>query len=149
MQWILIRTTVYLMKCTAIFLFLVLSAPGGSAVAKHSHREYACKTPEIATSCYWTHGRLGANNGTPAFRLWKVGTSRLLGIYSGPEAFKRRYELLDNEHPDFPENIKRRFIPLKNRVFADFEVCPLEPERTGVMQAVCIESATNVVVVED
>jgi len=31
-------------------------------------------------------------------------------------------------------------------VYADFEVCPLEPEKPGAMQAACIESAKNIVV---
>jgi hypothetical protein len=77
-------------------------------------------------------------------RLWKVGTHHLLGIFSGPNAEK--HDELDNEHPEFPPNIEHVFMPLQNRVFADFEVCPLEPERPGVMQAACIESAKNIVV---
>jgi hypothetical protein len=36
-------------------------------------------------------------------------------------------------HQDFPDS-----------TWADFEVCPLEPERKGWMQAVCIESAKNI-----
>jgi len=106
-------------------------------------RKIACKTPSNASSCYWTRGRLGMSNGTPAFRLWKVGTKRLLGIYSGPSV--DRYGL-DNENPEFPANVRRVFEPLKNRVFADFEICPLEPERPGVMQSVCIEGAKNIAV---
>lgn len=31
-------------------------------------------------------------------------------------------------------------------VFADFEVCPLEPEHKGEMRAVCVESAKNIFV---
>ena len=38
-------------------------------------------------------------------------------------------------------NIDKVFRPPTNSIFADFEVCPLEPERKGEMQAVCIESA--------
>jgi hypothetical protein len=34
-------------------------------------------------------------------------------------------------------------------VFADFEICPLEPERKGEMQAVCIESAKNIFIEQD
>jgi len=34
-------------------------------------------------------------------------------------------------------------------IFADFEVCPLEPEKLGTMQAACIESAKNIVVEKD
>ena len=67
----------------------------------------------------------------------------MLGIYSGPDAQKR--DELDNEHPEFPANVRRLFNPISEQIFADFEICPLEPERPGVMQAACIESAKNIV----
>jgi hypothetical protein len=95
-------------------------------------------------SCYWARGRLGVTNGAPAFRLWKIGTRRVLGIYNGPSV--DRSESLDNENPELPENLTRKFKPLENRVYADFEICPLEPEKLGEMQAACIESAKNIVV---
>jgi hypothetical protein len=53
---------------------------------------------------------------------------------------------LDNEDPQMPANLKRSLKPSQNHVFGDFEVCPLEPEREGAMQAACIESAKNLVV---
>ena len=55
-------------------------------------------------------------------RLWKVGTHRMLGIFSGPDAEK--HDELDNERPEFPSNVERAFKPLQNQIFADFEVCP-------------------------
>ena len=114
-------------------------------IAAQSKRKVPCKTPASAATCYWTHGRLGFNNGTPAFRLWKIGTDRLLGIYSGQSTYPG--DNLDNEDPEFPADVKRLFHPPKNGpVFADFEICPLEPERPRVMQAACIESAKNVFV---
>ena len=103
-----------------------------------------CKTASNANTCYWTHGRLSLYNGTPSFRLWKVGTHRLLGIYSGVGAEK---DELDNEHPRLPDNLDAIFIPMENRVYGDFEVCPLEPEVKGAMQAACIESAKNLVAI--
>ncbi len=106
-------------------------------------RSIPCKTPKNAASCYWTHGRIGFYNGTPAFRLWKIGTNRLLGIYSGPSL--DRYGL-DNEDPQMPANLERTFKTSENRVYGDFEVCPLEAEREGAMQAACIESAKNLIV---
>jgi hypothetical protein len=134
------------MPCTTsrLLLIAVLAFSSGKA-SSTAKRLIPCKTAQIAASCYWTHGRLSFGNGTPAFRLWKIGTHRLLGIYSGPSV--DRYGL-DNENPEFPASIERRFEPLKNRIYADFEVCPLEPERDGWMQAACIESAKNIVVAE-
>jgi len=94
--------------------------------------------------CYWTRGRVRVGNGTPSYRLWKVGTNRLLGIYSGPSV--DRYSL-DNEDPEFPANVQRVWqTRIGHSLFADFEVCTLEPERPGFMQAACIESAENIFV---
>jgi hypothetical protein len=138
------------MKRMALLLFLAVfytcSTEASDRVPK---RRIPCKTPEIETSCYWTHGRLRMGNGTPAFRLWKIGTHRLLGIYSGPSV--DRYGL-DNESPDFPANIFDAFgqatqgFPYGIEIYADFEVCPLEAEKPGAMQAACIESAKNIVI---
>ena len=122
-------------------------------------RTIPCKTPEIAPMCYWTRGRLNFYNFSPAYRIWKVGTKRILGVYSGPLAFPPRTNE-DSENPDFPANLKsvfaaeyqrrselKEFAPyLIGPVFADFEVCPLESEQAGEMRAVCIESVTNIFV---
>jgi hypothetical protein len=107
-------------------------------------RKIPCKTPEIAAECYWTRGRLANYNGTPTLRMWKVGTKRILAIHSGP-GYKRGDDK-ENENPEIPENVERAFQAIGTLVFADFEVCPLTPERPGVMQSVCIESAKNIVV---
>jgi len=112
-------------------------------------RRIPCKTPANANSCYWTRGRLRESNGTPSYRLWKIGTHRLLGIYSGPSIDRFG---LDSEGPEFPPNVDRAFgqsnmsNPYDITIYADFEVCPLEQETPGAMQAACIESAKNIVV---
>ena len=66
--------------------------------------------------------------GTPAFRLWKIGTHRMLAIWSGPSVDFAGGDG-DHEHPEFPASIQRVFRPTKNGIFADFEVCALEPEK--------------------
>ena len=126
---------------TAVLLLMFLGY--SLATASGRSRSIPCKTPENASACYWTHGRLVYANGMPAFRLWKIGTKRLLGIYSGPAADRLS---LDNEDPQMPANLERIFNPPETQVFGDFEVCPLEPVRDGAMQAACIESAKNLVV---
>ena len=121
---------------------------------KEFKRTIPCKTPEIAKSCYWAHGRLAAANGNPSYRLWKVGTHRLLGIYSGPATFNgplRSKYPLDNEAPQLPPNVEASLWKSvagawPNTIFADFEVCPLEREKPGQMQSACIESAKNIVI---
>jgi hypothetical protein len=138
------KTTMYRMKRTApLSVVSALAISCVTTAATASSREIACKTPANANSCYWAHGRLQMHNGNPAFRIWKVGTTRLLGVYSGPSVDRLG---LDNETPELPSNVKRVFRPGDNRIFAEFEVCPLEPERPGVMQAVCIEAAKHIFV---
>ena len=125
---------------------LIVSLPVAGVPQRTAKRKVACKIPENAASCYWAHGRLSIYNGTPSYRLWKIGTHRILGIYSRPEG--QTADTLDAEHPELPANLDRAFKSLATEVFADFEICPLEPERTGVMQAACIESAKNIFAIE-
>jgi len=88
--------------------------------------------------------------------LWKVGTKRILGIYSGPSAFPLRIDE-DSGSPEFPANLDRIYqahyksevakgndSAFPDSTFGDFEVCPLEPVRKGEMQAACIESTKNI-----
>ena len=128
----------------------VLCALGAQAVPQDTaKRKIPCKTPENAALCYWTHGRLSAYNGDPSIRLWKIGTKRILGIYSGPSRYPPRTDA-DSELPEYPRNLDHAYEvagitePTPYPAYADFEVCPLEPERPGWMQAVCIESAKNI-----
>ena len=109
-------------------------------------RTIPCKTPENADMCYWTRGRLGIANGNPSLRMWKVGTKRILGIYSGPSTFPPRTNE-DSENPELPANLERLDGALDGgNIFADFEVCPLAPEHLGWRQPACIESAKNIFV---
>jgi len=120
-------------------------------------RKISCKTPENASMCYWTRGRLRFYNiGRPTYRIWKVGTNRVLGIYAGPSTYPPRTE--EDYLLDFPPRLERAYkleeernIRLKidtpwliGDVFADFEICPLEPDMPGDMQASCIEAAKNI-----
>lgn len=107
-------------------------------------RKIECKIPSNAATCYWTHGRLSLYNGTPTYRLWKIGTHRMLAIHSGP-GFKLGDDQ-ENENPETPSNVDHAFKTPYSQIYADFEVCPLEPEVAGHMQRVCIESAKNIVV---
>jgi len=146
----------------AIMMGFVLLVPGILAVPQGTaQRKVPCKTPEIAPMCYWTRGRLALYNGNPGWRIWKIGTKRILDVYSGPDS--ERIDPLDNEHPEFPANLDRAYEAEYQRkikakepdaewpdtVFADFEVCPLEPEHPGWMQSVCIESAKNIFLQRD
>jgi hypothetical protein len=125
-------------------------------------RKIPCKTPENASLCYWTHGRLSVWEGTPPFRLWKIGTHRILAVLNGPSHYPPR-TVDDLENPEFPTELDRGHEADNRRhkkatgimwaipppVFADFEICPLEPEHKGWMQGVCVESAKNIFIEKD
>ena len=130
--------------------------------ANPSRRKIPCKTPENASLCYRTHGRLRVYNGNPSDRIWQTGTRRILGVFSGPSHFPPR-TIADNENPDLPAKLESAYDADYRRwkqsngnkdyefpiIFAYFEVCRLEPEKKGEMQAVCIESAKNIFIEKD
>jgi hypothetical protein len=141
------------MKRIIFALAILLTCAPMLGEPKDSGRTIVCKTPEVAPSCYLMRGRLAFYNGNPAFRLWKFGTTRLMGIFSGPSSYHgpraETTPLDDNENPEFPANVRRSLkahqeLGLPLRIYGEFEVCPLEPEKTGAMQMACIESAKNI-----
>jgi hypothetical protein len=131
----------------ALIAGLALCAVATQALPQQStpKRKIPCKTPENAASCYWTRGRLNFYNGAPSYRIWKIGTKRILAVYSGALTYPPRTDK-DSQFPEFPSEIDKVFRPPDNAVYADFQICPLEPERKGEMRAVCIEAAKNIVV---
>src|SRR5712692_1981570 len=136
--------------------------PSARASLSAGGRKIPCKTPENASLCYWTHGRLSVGKATPPFRLWKIGTRRILAVLNGPSHYPPR-TVDDLENPEFPAELDQAYEADNRRhrkatgimwaipppVFADFEICPLEPEHKGWMQGVCIESATNIFIEKD
>jgi hypothetical protein len=150
------------MRC-ALIAVLTLGAVAAQALPQQPtpKRKIPCKTPENAASCYWTRGRLTFYNINVSYRIWKVGTNRILIVYSGPSTYPPHgAATLDATNPELPRNLEKVYqaeyehklavkdpIPeWPDPVFANFEVCPLEPERKGEMQAVCVESAKNIFV---
>lgn len=124
-----------------------------AAGQKTGERKIPCKTPENAAMCYWTRGRLQVTEGAGAWRMWKVGTKRIVDVYNGPSKFPPRTQE-EVQDPEFPPNLEKAYrteVPRLERlhratpepVYADFEICPLDPEKPGTSQAVCIESAKN------
>jgi hypothetical protein len=133
----------YVLAAAALLLLATLTQAVPQSPPK---RKIPCKTPENASECYWTHGRITIGNGTPAYRLWEIGTKRMLGIYSGPSTYRDPLSL-DNEDPDFPANVEKIWSPRVYRpLYGDFEVCPLAPEHPGAMRPACVESAKNLFV---
>jgi len=110
---------------------LVVVALPPSAIAKQQRDD----SPRIVGECFTIHGRLACYNGTPCFRIWKVGSHRLFGVLDD-----------DNENPKFPDNIARAHPTFGTEIYGDFLVCPLTKSRPGFMQMVMIKSAKHLVV---
>jgi len=75
-------------------------------------------------------------NGTPTVRIWKVGTKRMLGISEG----RFKIEGYENLSPDITAR-----LTWDSDLYGNFVVCPFTREVPGVMQLVCVDSATKLV----
>src|SRR5260221_9249868 len=96
-------------------------------------------SPHVVGECFTVHGRLSFYNGSPGFRIWRIGTTRILGIYDPVE--------LRGERPWLPPAVVRALgDDVGNQVYGDFRVCPMSRERPGHMQYVCVADATRLVV---
>lgn len=96
-----------------------------------SAAEPPCKSnPGLSGKCFVVRGRLRAYNGNPTYRIWKIGTQRILGVTGAHPG----------EAPILPDGVACGF---DCDIYADFEVCPFTREKPGVMQRVCVESAAN------
>lgn len=94
----------------------------------------------LAGPCFIVHGRLTVCNGAPSARIWVIGTPRVLGI-TDAAGNPVGNELLPGRL--LPRMLSRP--PCSEAAFGDFTVCPLSPERPGVMRRVCVAAADNLV----
>lgn len=111
---------------------LPVRLPDSTTVTRYGRRErpgyQACKSdPDIVGECFKIHGRLSAWNGTPTMRIWRTGTSRILGV----------------QDDIMPEDLTSK-MDGEVDAYGDFEVCPFTKERAGEMRMVCIEKAENI-----
>jgi hypothetical protein len=108
--------------------------PDSTKVARYGKHErpgfQACKSdPDIVDACFKVHGRLSAWNGPHTMRIWRIGTSRILGV----------------QDDIMPEDLTSK-MDLDVEAYGDFEVRPFTRERSAEMRMVCIEKAENVVI---
>lgn len=96
--------------------------------------------PQIVGACFEVHGRLAIYNGSPGFRLWPVGTKRLLGV--------SEYKHALTGYSNIPESIAKLFVTTDTAVYGDFMVCPFAKQQPDVMQFICIDSGKNFVIRE-
>jgi hypothetical protein len=99
--------------------------------------------PYASAPCFVVHGALSPANGTPSFRILKLGTKRILGVLGGDGDAASSSML--------PPGLRAIMAPASpgdlNSVSGEFRICPLATERAGWMQPVCIVSARHVAVV--
>jgi hypothetical protein len=97
----------------------------------------ACESDKrVVASCFDVHGRLRINANLRLY-MWPVGTDRMLTVHYAsdrPEA-----------DPPLPSNVAEVMKPGAD-VFADYRVCPLTKYEPGKRQAVCVASASRIVI---
>ena len=110
---------------------VAIAAP---AFAVDSARSCAA-SPKLVGACFTVHGRLSLWNGAPAFRIWPIGTKRMLGVNGAdndPEAAS-----------PIPNAVARLRTTDFTQVYGDYRVCPFSVSKPGHMRFVCIDSAAN------
>ncbi len=115
---------------TAILLLLLLLPLTGNADDTKRYIE--------TNSQFKLHGKLSIWMGTPTFRIWIIGTNRILGIPGG-----------DTEPAEMPDKLQKLFTNTSVEVYADFVVTPLTKYKRGHMQDVRIDSVENLVIYKD
>jgi hypothetical protein len=106
-----------------------LPSPTNIATYSETTREpwQTCKgDPDLTGACFKVAGRLSAWNGNPTYRIWRIGTKRILGV----------------SNDTLPEPVAAN-MGWNVEASGDFFVCPFTRERPGRMQQVCVESVEN------
>ena len=112
-------------------MFMLFIVVGVSA---HQDRAAQCASVSGGAATITVHGRLyGANGGGSGFRIWIVGTRRI--VWLSPKI-----------DPAIPDTIASAFKPFDEELYGDFDVVPLARDRPGVMREVCFVSGEHLVV---
>jgi hypothetical protein len=115
---------------TAVLALSVEARQVGQTVGAPS-----CKSrSDLVGPCFRIRGRITFFNGNPSFRMWPVGSTRLL-------------ELHPSEEPVVPEAVRKylKQILEGDALFGSFLVCPLSEDRPGEMRIICVELAEDLV----
>jgi hypothetical protein len=88
--------------------------------------------------CYGVHGKLFAANGAPTFRIWPIGTRRLLGVPSSdPDALPA--VLRGDRGASMSSPPEGAAVD----VYGDFTVCPITRDRPGWMRMVTVKAVRH------
>ncbi len=118
----------------------VVALLASGVVAQQPPNDYgrSCREhPSLSGPCFTVRGRMNFYNGSHSVRIWRVGTSRVLGV-SEQRFYAEGYNTL-------PPSVLKR-LSWNSDLFADFVVCPFTREAPGIMQFVCVDSATRIAV---
>ena len=109
----------------------------GRVLAAETSQDFTSSTPwrclaPITEPCFTHRGRLSAQNGI-SLMIWLVGTNRIVSVQETqiPALLGTYLSMTSPDHSD---------------VYGDFDICPLEPDRSGHMRATCVAGATRLVV---
>jgi hypothetical protein len=125
-----------------IFLAVLSIATLSANIAEAASESADCRRNSQPTmQCFTVHGRLSLYNGTPGFRIWKVGSKRLFGVLNSYGKEPEDQVLL------LPEPVQELMKPdtTTTMAYGDFTICPFTAERPGRMQMVCISDASNLI----
>jgi hypothetical protein len=105
------------------------------AQAADSDRLHSCQAvAAVQEPSVVVHGRLyAANGGGSGFRIWRIGTNRLLWVTAKVD-------------PSLPREVRETFRGFEEELYGDFTLVPIRPERAGVMREVCLVSGAHLVV---
>ena len=125
--------------------FLLLAALLLVALPARAQEPSACAaSPNLVGKCFTVHGRLTTCTGVPNARIWIVGTKRILGVADAKDDVAG-----DGLLPGALEDEMFGSAPCSKAAFGDYTVCPLEPDRPGVMRHVCVDKAVRIRITED
>lgn len=93
--------------------------------------------PMVTGECFLFWGRMQLYEESPRVRIWRVGTTRVLGIMDD------EYQLEGYEN--VPGDLVGQ-IDWNTAMFGDFTVCPFADDIPRKMRPICVEKAENTVI---
>jgi hypothetical protein len=118
------------------FIIGVLACFAVMAYGDDNLKKKTCRDhPDLSGPCYKVKGRMFLSNGTPSFRIWPIGTKRILGVSEA--------RFMRSDYANMPDDLAQR-LNCETAIYADFIVCPFTKNKPGVMRLVCVESAKNI-----
>ena len=117
------------LRAAVVSVLLIWTMP---AFAEPSCRE----SNALVGPCFTVHGRLSIYNGSCVERIWPIGTKRMLAL-AAPNGE------CDPILPRSVQGLLDAAPPTTGAVFGDYLVCPVTRQRPGMMQHVCLVTATH------